>query len=121
MVDNVKTYINETNFPKATTTEITNTNLSTATTPLPATTKLQGKLIIENYPLLERIALDENLLEEVVFINCPNLEFIDVANNSDTSGHGAPVPKLGVLDIEKLNVSAGNPTTNALKELYCGG
>ncbi|CAG8631712.1 11651_t:CDS:2 [Ambispora gerdemannii] len=69
-----------------------------------------GAIAQEEYDKI-RIDLSEHELKEVVFINCPNLEFIDVTSNGT----------IETLDIEKLTMdSANNPTTNKLNTLKCG-
>src|SRR6185295_280009 len=111
MVDNVKTYIDENNFPKNTTTEISNASLhhatGTVTTKLPANQKLKGKLEIKDYQVLTKIDLEKHNLEEVVIINCPLLSEINVGSN-----------KITKLDITKIKVdNSGNSVPSVLKDL----
>lgn len=102
MVDNISTYINETNFPKNTTIEITDDALkNTVTNKLTGGTKLEGdKLEIKGYKKLTKIELkDHNEIKEVVIINCPNLELIELKND-----------KIAKLDITKIKTDGDTDT-----------
>src|SRR5271168_4050816 len=110
MVDNINTYITETNFPKNTT-AITNAKLTTATTPLLSPTKLEGELELKNYPELENIDLPNQKLRKLTIINCPKLKDINVDQNS-----------LVELDITRIKTNddsdAGSPVlTTVLQKL----
>lgn len=79
---------------------------------LAAGDKLQGKLVIKNYPNLTEINLNNQELTELVIINCPELKKVIAGDN-----------KLVKCDIEKIVTDTGddtgNPTStnNKLEEL----
>ena len=109
MVDNIKKYINETNFPKNITEEISNAKL-------PLGTKLEGdKLVIEGYKKLKTISLnDHKLIKEVIIVNCPELTEISLKND-----------KIAKLDITKIKTDDDTDTgdsdkTQKLKKIRIG-
>lgn len=100
----------DTNYPKDnTTTRITIDWVNNqATNP-----KLEGKLIIKDYPELKRIDLSEHALTSLVVINCPKLEAVDVNNNYE--GTDQTKSTLGEIKLEQIGVG------NKLSNLSCGG
>src|SRR5438876_3891950 len=79
-----KTYINEINFPKTIGKIEVEGSVAAPTAPGEINDKLTGKLEVKDYLNLTEIKLSEHELEEVVIINCPNLEKIDVSDNKLT-------------------------------------
>ena len=118
MVDNISTYIDEINFPKNTTTEITDYALeNTVTNKLTGGVRLEGdKLVIKGYSALTKISLvNHTRIEEVVIINCPNLE--------EVSMRGSGVIKMDIARIKTDDDTddGGPDTTRKLKIIRVGG
>ncbi|CAI2184037.1 4239_t:CDS:2 [Funneliformis geosporum] len=82
-----------------------------------AANKLTGVLEIKDYLDLEEIELDDNELDEVVFINCPKLKKINLSKNKKTGGTGG----IKKIDLNKLKVNtASEAEDNILEELMVG-
>ncbi|CAG8465027.1 10478_t:CDS:2 [Gigaspora margarita] len=110
---NAQNYI-DTNCPKNTTTKIIQETpaVNTEIEIDPAATKLEGDLILKDYPNLEEFDVSEHALTSLTVINCPKLRVIDASNNYE----GNDTTKKTFKKIELEKIGAGNK----LEELSCG-
>jgi len=89
---------------KGTEVKIDNTKKATATD------KLTGDLVIDDYPELKEIELDDNEITSLIITKCPKLETINIAHN-----------KIKILDFIKVSVDgSGEGTDNNIEEITAG-